>query len=277
MPRRSPRCGAKPAGSVAPAGALQRAITLYQLALIEAGNVDGLMLGRFRVIDRLRATPRETLYRVFDPSRADARNSGTFLLRHLSEAEMQDATHPDEFRQRFAAARAAAHSNLAGVVELLELDGRPAVLLEWLTGLYSGDWPVHASHPGCWVRLMTMAAEGIAAAHRVGLVHGRLTSDSFLLPASGLLKVTGFGEPMWLSGGPLPSVEPSFATDLRALGQVSYGWSQLASKKRTRPGKAFPAELIAIVRRLEADPEPPMRTPCPRTNPTNPPRSWSPI
>ena len=26
------------------------AITLYQLALIEAGNVDGLMLGRFRVI-----------------------------------------------------------------------------------------------------------------------------------------------------------------------------------------------------------------------------------
>lgn len=210
---------------------------------------------------------RETLYRVFDPSRADARNSGTFLLRHLSEAEMQDATHPDEFRQRFAAARAAAHSNLTGVVELLELDGRPAVLLEWLTGLYSGDWPVHASHPGCWVRLMTMAAEGIAAAHRVGLVHGRLTSDSFLLPASGLLKVTGFGEPMWLSGGPLPSVEPSFATDLRALGQVSYGWSQLASKKRTRPGKAFPTELIAIVRRLEADPEPPMADTVPADQP----------
>jgi hypothetical protein len=243
------------------------AITLYQLALIEAGNVDGLMLGRFRVIDRLRATPRETLYRVFDPSRADARNSGTFLLRHLSEAEMQDATHPDEFRQRFAAARAAAHSNLTGVVELLELDGRPAVLLEWLTGLYSADWPAHASHPGCWVRLMTMAAEGIAAAHRVGLVHGRLTSDSFLLPASGVLKVTGFGEPLWLSGGPLPSVEPSFATDLRSLGQVSYGWSQLALKKRTRPGKAFPAELIAIVRRLEADPEPPMADTVPADQP----------
>lgn len=243
------------------------AITLYQLALIEAGNVDGLMLGRFRVIDRLRATPRETLYRVFDPSRADARSSGTFLLRHLSEAEMQDATHPDEFRQRFAAARAAGHPNLTGVVELLELDGRPAVLLDWLTGLFSGDWPAHASHSGCWVRLMTMAAEGIAAAHRVGLVHGRLTSDSFLLPASGLLKVTGFGEPMWLSGGPLPSVEPNFATDLRALGQVSYGWSQLASKKRTRPGKAFPTELIGIVRRLEADPEPPMADTVPADQP----------
>src|SRR5207248_6327278 len=73
-------------------------ITLYQLALIEAGNVDGLMLGRFRVIDRLRVTPREALYRVLDPGHPDARSSGLFLLRHLSEPEMQDAVHPDEFR-----------------------------------------------------------------------------------------------------------------------------------------------------------------------------------
>lgn len=242
-------------------------ITLYQLALIEAGNVDGLMLGCFRVIDRLRSTPREALYRVLDPNRADGRSPGVFLLRHLAEGEMHDATHPDEFRQRFAAARDAAHTNLAGVVELLEINGRPAVLLEWLTGLFSADWPAHAAHPGCWVRLMTMAAEGIAAAHRVGLIHGRLTSDSFVLPVSGLLKVTGFGEPLWLSGGPLPSVEPSFAGDLRALGQVAFGWSQLASKKRARPGKAFPAELIAIVRRLEADPEPPMADTVPADQP----------
>lgn len=242
-------------------------ITLYQLALIEAGNVDGLMLGRFRVIDRLRATPRETLYRVLDPTRAEGRSAGLYLLRHLSEAEMHDATHPDEFRQRFAAARDAAHPNLAGVIEVFELNGRPAVLLEWLAGLFSADWPAHAAHPGCWVRLMTMAAEGIAAAHRVGLIHGRLTSDSFVLPVSGMLKVTGFGEPLWLSGGPQPTMEPSAAGDLRALGQVAYIWSQLASKKRTRPGKAFPAELIAIVRRLEADPEPPMADTIPADQP----------
>jgi hypothetical protein len=242
-------------------------ITLYQLALIEAGNIDGLMLDRFRVIDRLRSTPREVIYRVLDPTRADARSGGIYLLRHLAETEMHDPVHPDEFRQRFAAARDAAHSNLAGVVEVLEIAGRPAVLLEWLSGLSSADWPAHAAHPGCWVRLMTMAAEGIAAAHRVGLVHGRITSDSFLLPASGLLKVTGFGEPLWLSGGPLPSVDPTPAGDLRALGQVAFGWSQLASKKRTRPGKAFPTELIAIVRRLEADPEPPMADTVPADRP----------
>src|SRR5206468_6465689 len=89
------------------------AVTLYQLALIEAGNLDALVLGRFRVIDRLRTSPREAIYRVFDPARATGRppgvGDGVFLLRHLAEAEMHDAVHPDEFRQRFAAARDAAH------------------------------------------------------------------------------------------------------------------------------------------------------------------------
>src|SRR5262249_1720845 len=46
-------------------------LTLYQLALIETGNLSGLVLGRFRVIDRLQSTPREAIYRVFDPQSTD--------------------------------------------------------------------------------------------------------------------------------------------------------------------------------------------------------------
>ena len=44
-------------------------LTLYQMALIEAGNLDGLVLGPVRIIDRLAATPHEAVYRVFDPRR----------------------------------------------------------------------------------------------------------------------------------------------------------------------------------------------------------------
>ncbi|QDU20097.1 hypothetical protein [Urbifossiella limnaea] len=229
------------------------AVTLYQLALIEAGNLDGLVLGRFRVIDRLRAAARETLYRVSDPTRG----GGVFLLRQLAEAEVHDAVRPDEFRQRFAAARDAAHPNLAAVLEVLDLNGRPAAVQEWLTGLFSADWPAQAAHPGCWVRLATMAAEGIEAAHRAGLAHGRLTSDSVVLTATGVVKVTGFGEPPWLTTGPVPP-EPTPDADLRAFGQVLFGWAQLAAKKKGVRPKPFPAELMAVIRRLEADPEPPM-------------------
>lgn len=230
------------------------AVTLYQLALIEAGNLDALVLGRFRVIDRLRVTPKEALYRVFDPKRAGEKHP-TYLLRHLSEAEAQDAVRPDEYRQRFGAARDAAHPNLAGVAEVLDIGGRPAVLQEWLSGLFSADWPAHAAHPGCWVRLATMGAGAIDAAHRVGLVHGRLTSDSFLLTPEGALKVTGFGEPAWLAPAP---AEATPGGDLRAFGQVLFGWSQLAGKKRVARTKAFPEALWNVIRRLEADAEPPM-------------------
>jgi chromosome segregation ATPase len=242
------------------------AITLYQLALIEAGNLDALVLGRFRVIDRLRASAREAVYRVFDPKRADraaapptgADRAGVYLLRHLGEAEAADAVRPDEFRQRFAAVRDAAHPNLAGVVEVLDINGRPAALQEWLTGLASADWPAFAAHPGCWVRLATMAAGALDAAHRAGLVHGRLTSDAFLLTPDGALKVTGFGEPPWLAPGGPVAAEVSAAADLRAFGQVLFGWSQLAGKKRVAKSKAFPEALWGVVRRLEADAEPPM-------------------
>src|SRR5262249_47842198 len=106
------------------------AITLYQLALIEAGNVEGLVLGPYRVIDRVQATPREVLYRVFDAERG-----APALLRHLAESEMADAVRPDEYRQRFAAAVKAPHPNLAATYAALDINGRPATLQEWVSGL----------------------------------------------------------------------------------------------------------------------------------------------
>ena len=132
-------------------------LTLFQMALIEAGNLDGLVLGPVRVIDRLQATPREAVYRVFDP-----RRNRELLLRHLAESEMEDAVRPDEFRQRFAAAAAVRHENVAATLEVLEIAGRPAVLQEWLHGLPSTEWPVLAGAPGVWHRLLSQAALGSA-------------------------------------------------------------------------------------------------------------------
>ncbi len=40
---------------------------------------------------------------------------------------------------------------------------------------------------------------------------------------------------------------------------MAFGWSQLAAKKKGgRAAKPFPAELVGVIRRLEADVEPPM-------------------
>src|SRR5207248_321902 len=133
----------------------------YQMALIETGNLDGLVLGPLRVVDRLRVTPCEAVYRVFDP-----RRNHEAILRYLAEAEIEDAVHPDEFRQRFAQAAALQHPNVAVTFEVLEIQGRPAVLQECLSGLPSSDWPGLAAVPGIWLRLLKQAALGLHALHQ---------------------------------------------------------------------------------------------------------------
>jgi DNA repair exonuclease SbcCD ATPase subunit len=228
------------------------AITLYQLALIEAGNLDSLMIGRFRVVDRVRVTPREAVYRVFDPAAGGLR-----ILRVLGDAEMHDATHPDEYRQRFATAAALVHPNLTLTHEVLEVNGRPAAVQEVVSGVPGSEWPAACATPGVWVKLAADAAAAMDAAHRAGLTHGRITTDTFILTANGELKATGFGDPPWLTSGMPPAFEPTTGADLRALGQAIYLWSQAGGKKRVK-GKGFPEPLLAVVRRLETDPENPM-------------------
>jgi len=223
-------------------------LTLYQLALIEAGNLDALVLGPTRVVDRIRSTAKEAVYRVFDP-----RRGREVVLRWLSESEAQDAVHPDEFRQRFGAAALVQHPHLAATLEVLDIGGRPAVLQEWLRGLPSSEWPALAAVPGAWYRLFSQAALALHTIHQAGLLHGRLGAESLLLTAEGTLKLAGVGEPAWLldEAGEAPAEEESVAADLAALGTVALGWLALGPKTGKKSRKLSEA-LEAILERLTA-------------------------
>jgi chromosome segregation ATPase len=222
-------------------------LTLYQMALIEAGNVEGLVLGPVRVIDRLQATAHEAVYRVFDP-----RRNGEALLRHLAESEMHDAVRPDEFRQRFAAAAAVQHPNVAATLEVLEIASRPAALQEWLTGLPGTEWPSLAAAPGVWFRLLSQAALGLQTAHTAGLVQGHLRATSFVLTAEGILKICGLGEPAWLAV-PSPTDEASVASDLASLGVIAANWAAASAPRKGAKPKPLPAELQAVLARLTTE------------------------
>jgi len=216
-------------------------VTLYQMAIIEAGQVDALMLGPVRVIDRLRMTNRETLFRVFDPRRGQEA-----VLRHLSEDEMHDAVRPDEFRERFRQA-CLAHPHLAATLEVVEIGGRPAALQEWVVGLPCPDWPPLAAVPGVCLRLVKQAAMGLLAVHEAGLVHGHLRDNLLFLTPEGNLKICGLGEPPWLSGISDETTDP--AADLQALGRIATEWS-VAGVRRGARSKPLPDELLAVLGRL---------------------------
>jgi hypothetical protein len=215
------------------------------MALIEAGNLDGLVLGPVRVVDRVRVSPHETVYRVFDP-----RRGSEAVLRHLAEAEMQDALRPDEYRQRFAQA-ILADPHVAATFEVLDLQGRPAVLQEWLSGLPATDWPPLTAAPGVCYRLLTQAALGLAAAHRAGLAHGHLADAHLLLTGDGVLKVCGLGEPPWLHGH--GDGEADARADLKALGQIVSGWCTPTGVRRGAKAKPLPEALVSVLYRLAAD------------------------
>jgi hypothetical protein len=220
-------------------------LSLYQLALIEAGNLEALALGPVFPIDRIRATPRETVYRVHDPRRqADG------VLRHLSEAEMHEPGHADQFRECFGQAARLAHPNMAATWEMLEVHDRPAALQEAVAGLTAADWPELINVPGVWFRLVCQAALGLKTAHELGLVHGHLDSGNVLLTRDGTLKLSGFGEPGWLNA---PQIDSPMGVreDLQALGALASQWAGAMSPRRGTRGRSATAAIRDILSRLE--------------------------
>jgi DNA repair exonuclease SbcCD ATPase subunit len=263
-------------------------VTLYQMAMIEAGNFDSLVLGPLRVMDRLRVAAQETVYRVFDPRRDVSGSTepmpGSALLRHLSESATTDAACVEEFRAGFSAASKVWHPNLAATWEVLDIHDRPAVLQEWLTGLPSSDWPSLASAPSVWFRLLRQATQGLRAAHSAGLIHNHLQANRILLTPNGIVKIAGFGEPDWLvSGNPkseirnpkpgshglntdeTPNLDPcsihvssmsansDFASDVADLCRIAAAWAAPSAKKKGGKAKPFPKPLRAILERLKTE------------------------
>ncbi len=193
-------------------------LTFYQLALIEAGNINGLMIDRFRVIDKHPSTSKENIYHVFDPVRKTE-----CLLRHLSENEMNDPCHPDEFRQQFISASNINHENVSSTFEVLEIQGRPAVLIEFSYGISQSDWaPIFINHDA-WLHLIWQSLSGLASIHGAGLIYGLIQPSSIILTKSGLIKLIGAGCPLWITSNE-PQASYSVKKDLANLATETKRW-----------------------------------------------------
>ncbi len=221
----------------------------FQLELIETGNLEALVLGPLRIVDRLRLTPLETVYRVFDPRRGEEA-----LLRQLGAAVAED--RKAEFRGRFEKACGVRHAHVASTLEVLDMDGSPAALQEWIVGVPSSEWAVpwaaQAGSPAVWLRLLHQAAQGLHAAHQAALVHGHLHAGRILLTEHGELKLCGLGEPAWL----FPDLDSALSrsaghqADLNALGGIAQKWLQAIPAARL--GKRGAEPLQVILRRLQS-------------------------
>ena len=97
-------------------------------------------------------------------------------------------------REALAAARLSGHPNVVTIFDVGESEGRPYIVMEYLTGgTVAGTSrrnPVAPTHVIRWLR---EAASALDAAHSVGVVHRDLKPSNMLLDSEGNVHVADFG------------------------------------------------------------------------------------
>ncbi|MDA0634143.1 serine/threonine-protein kinase, partial [Nonomuraea sp. MCN248] len=183
-----------------------------------------LVAGRYRLDERIGGGPADEVWRGYD-TRAD----WTVAVKTLGAQAGADTR--EALRRHAQAVARVIHPNVAMVLDVGEHEGAPFLVTEFLTGPSLGE-ELAARGPLRVVEvcdLIGQAAAGLDAAHRAGLVHGRVEPDSFRMAGSGVLKVVGFGLPGQAAADPryqaperLAGGEGQPPADLFGLGVVCY-------------------------------------------------------
>ena len=155
----------------------------------------------------------------------DTRLRRPVALKFLATEYMNDATALDQFQREARAASALSHPNICVVHDVGDLDGRPFIAMEYLEGqtlrtcLSGGALPQSTT-----LDYAAQILQGLAAAHRKGVVHRDLKPENLWITHEGRVKILDFGlakvdEPVGPteSGGLLLVTEPG-----RIMGTAGY-------------------------------------------------------
>jgi serine/threonine protein kinase/Tol biopolymer transport system component len=147
----------------------------------------GTLVGPYRIESALGAGGMGVVY-----SAHDTRLGRPVAIKCLSE-RLTDSAARTRFRRESQMASALNHPHVLIVHDVGDCDGRPYIVTELITGGTVRDW---ARQKRPWretIELLVGVADGLAAAHAVGIVHRDVKSANILVSEDGQAKLADFG------------------------------------------------------------------------------------
>ncbi len=149
-----------------------------------------LFANRYEIIEKLGKGGMGSVYRV-----EDTKLGQEVALKLIKPEIAKDKKSIERFRNELKLARTIRHKNVCGMFDLGEAEGAHFITMEYMRGEDLKSF-IHRSGQlaaGTAVRVARQVCEGLAEAHKLGVVHRDLKSSNIMIDRDGSARIMDFG------------------------------------------------------------------------------------